>query len=366
MSPAAGPLDTAPAWDQGLWCPTARMPEGRWQYRRQVKMMTRTRPDADVITTAVELACRAPSLHNSQPWRWVAGLTGVDLFVDPKRTVPSTDRSGREAIISCGAALDHFRVATSAAGWDSNVEQFPNPNNLDHLASTGLVPLDFVAQGRRERADAILRRRTNRLPFRAPKHWASFEPVLRSSFDNDRVILDVLDEDARPRLAQAARLTEALRRYDDAYHQDLLWWTAPSRESEGIPESALVSESDGRRVDLNRRFPTDPLDERSSAGTYDEAKILVLSTHSDTRVDALNCGEVLSAILLECTMVGLSTCPVTHITELDASRDIIRDLTSGSAAMPQVLVRVGIEPEGELAPPPTPRRALRDVLEIRR
>ena len=65
-------------------------------------------------------------------------------------------------------------------------------------------------------------------------------------------------------------------------------------------------------------------------------------------------------------MAGLATCPVTHITELEASRDIIRDLTTGPAAVPQVLIRVGIEPEGELTPEPTPRRPLSDVLEIRR
>ena len=177
--------------------------------------MTQTMVDTKVITTAVELACRAPSLHNSQPWRWVAGSTSVDLFVDPHRTVTSTDRSGREAIISCGAALDHFRVAMAAVGWDTNVDQFPNPNNLDHLASIDFASVDYVTQARRDRADAILRRRTNRLPFRAPKHWASFEPVLRSSFDNDLVTLDVLPDDARPRLAEASRLTEALRRYDD-------------------------------------------------------------------------------------------------------------------------------------------------------
>ena len=327
--------------------------------------MTQLTADTKMIRTAVELACRAPSLHNSQPWRWVASSTSVDLFLDPHRTVTSTDRSGREAIISCGAALDHFRVALAAIGWDVNVEQFPNPNNLDHLALMDFASVDYVTQARRDRADAILRRRTNRLPFRAPKHWASFEPVLRSSFDNDSVTVDVLADDARPRLVEASRLTEALRRYDELYHQELDWWTAPLRESEGIPESALVSESDARRVDVNRRFPTDPY-ERSSAGTYDQAKILVLSTPRDTRVDALNCGEVLSAILLECTMAGLATCPVTHITELEASRDIIRDLTTGPAAVPQVLIRVGIEPEGELTPEPTPRRPLSDVLEIRR
>jgi hypothetical protein len=166
-------------------------------------------------------------------------------------------------------------------------------------------------------------------------------------------------------LAEASRLTEALRRYDDLYQQELRWWTAPLREFEGIPQNALVSEADDRRVDANRRFPIDPCDERSSAGTYDQAKILVLSTPRDTRLDALNCGEALSAILLECTLAGLATCPVTHITELEASRDMIRDLMTGLTSVPQVLIRVGIEPEYELTPPPTPRRPLSGVLEIR-
>jgi nitroreductase len=326
--------------------------------------MTQTMADTQVITKAVELACHAPSLHNSQPWKWVVSSASADLFVDPRRMATSTDRSGREAIISCGAALGHFRVALAAVGWETNVDQFPNPNNLDHLASIDFKSVEHVTQARRDRADAILRRRTSRLPFRAPKHWASFEPVLRSSFDDDLVVLDVLTDDARPRLAEASRLTEALRRYDDAYDQELRWWTAPSREYEGIPESALVSEQDARRVDVNRRFPADPY-ERSSAGTHDQAKIVVLSTTGEARVDALNCGEALSAILLECTMAGLATCPITHVTELESSRAIIADLTCELAAVPQVLIRIGIAPKGELIPPPTPRRPLSEVLEVR-
>jgi hypothetical protein len=130
----------------------------------------------------------------------------------------------------------------------------------------------------------------------------------------------------------------------------------------------LLSESDDRRVDVNRRFPVDPLDERSSAGTYDQATIVVLSTPRDTRADALDCGQALSAVLLECTLAGMATCTVTHLTELEASRDIIRDLTGGgmAAAVPQVLIRVGLEPEGELAPKPTPRRPVSDVLKFDR
>jgi hypothetical protein len=60
----------------------------------------------------------------------------------------------------------------------------------------------------------------------------------------------------------------------------------------------------------------------------------------ETRADALNCGEALSTVLLECTRAGLATCTLTHITELAESRAVIQDLT-GSRAFPQVLIRVG-------------------------
>ena len=57
--------------------------------------------NAKVIKKAVRLACRAPSLHNSQPWHWVAEDGAVQLYLDKERVLYSTDHSGREALISC-------------------------------------------------------------------------------------------------------------------------------------------------------------------------------------------------------------------------------------------------------------------------
>ena len=326
--------------------------------------MTKTMVDTEVIAGAVELACHAPSLHNSQPWRWVASPTTVDLFGDPARVVRSTDSSGREAIMSCGAALDHFRAAMAAVGWNTHVDEFPNPNNLRHLASIDFSPLNFVTQGCRDRAQAILRRHTDRLPFRAPAHWESFEPILRS-FGEPLARLDVLPQEARPQLAQASQLTESARRYDDSYHQELQWWTAPYRVADGVPPVTLVSESERERVGIDRNFPVSGHEDRRAGITGDQATVLVLSTPDDTRVDAFHCGQVLSALLLECTMAGLATCPLTHITEVPASREIIRGLIGTTSRMPQVLIRVGTTPTLEQKPAPTPRRPLNDVLEFR-
>src|SRR5246127_1004542 len=178
-------------------------------------MMTQTTADTGVVTKAIRLACRAPSLHNSQPWRWIVRPTAVDLFADHRRIVRSADASGREALISCGGALGHFRAAMAAAGWHTNVDSFPNPGILDHLATIAFTPAHYVTTAERDRADAILRRRTDRLPFRAPSHWESCEPVLRRTIDHGKATLDVLPDEARPQLAEASRLTESLRRYDE-------------------------------------------------------------------------------------------------------------------------------------------------------
>jgi hypothetical protein len=327
--------------------------------------MPDTMVDAEVLKDAVHLACRAPSLHNSQPWQWVADSAGLHLFIDRSRILYSTDKSGREALISCGAVLDHLRVAMAAAGCTANVDRFPNPNNLDHLASIDFSPMSLVTDGHRRRADAILRRRTDRLPFAAPTNWESFEPVLRNAFDAGAAHCDVIADELRPRLAEAAQLTESLRLYDSSYHAELDWWTGHFENSDGIPRSSLVSAAESDRFEVGRSFPATHHSQRRAGIGEDQSKVLVLSTDQDTRDDAFRCGEALSAVLLECTLAGMATCTLTHLTELRSSRNLIGALT-GRAAMPQLLIRVGEARVLGEAPPMTPRRPLRDVLKFHR
>jgi hypothetical protein len=326
--------------------------------------MPQTVLDIQVLKKALLLACRAPSVHNSQPWCWVSEGAALQLFVDRRRWVHSADRSGREAILSCGAVLDHLRIAMVASGWQANIDRFPNPNNLDHLASIDFSPLKLVTEAQHQRAEAILQRRTDRLPLGRPTYWPSFEPLLRSCVDESIAMLDVLSDEVRAELAEASQLTEALRRDDASYHAELQWWTSPFALSEGVPPDALASASERQRVDVARDFPARSYAERRAEVGVDWSKILVLSTAGDTRAEVLRCGEALSTVLLECTMAGMATCTLTHLIELDDSRDIVRRLI-GERGEPQVLIRAGIAPPMEELPAATPRRPLHEVLEIR-
>lgn len=317
---------------------------------------------SEVLAEAVRLACRAPSLHNSQPWRWVADRGRLDLFLDPTRAVHD-DRCSREALISCGAVLDHLRVAMAAAGWATEVERFPDAQRPQHLATLRFTEGERVTDVQRCRANAILMRRTDRLPFLAPSSWEPFEALLHSSID-DPVRLCVVDDGVRPKIAEASQLSEALRLYDSSYHAELNWWTAPFEVSDGIPQSALISAAESDRVDVGRTFPVTHNRERRIEVGDDHSKIVLLSTDTDDPADALACGEALSAVLLECTMAGLATCPVTHLTEVPQGRALLAGLV-GRTDLPQILIRVGGTPALEPMPELTPRRPLADVLQLK-
>ena len=324
--------------------------------------MTKTTVSLREIEDAVHLACRAPSFHNCQPWKWVLDSATLELFLDTDQLV-ATDNSGRQALLSCGAALDHLRVAMAAAGWVTNVDRFPDPNDRHHLADIDFRPAVGVTPAQRHAADAILCRRTDRLPFDAVEDWPAFETLLRLAVGNRPVRVDVLAPQQRTQLAEASHLAEVLRMYDSAYHAELGWWTAPFGATTGIPHSALVSAVESDRVDIGRSFPVTHHAERRKNSGDDQATVVVISALDDTREDILACGEALSAVLLEATIAGLATCTLTHMTEHPATRDIISTLTGHE--FPQVMVRIGSTPALDEVPPPTPRRPLPDVFRYR-
>ncbi len=317
----------------------------------------------DELTRLVETACRAPSLHNSQPWRWVFDDGVLHLYADHGRVGHHTDITGNEVLLSCGAALDHLRVAAAAAGRQISVARFPTPRNHDHLAAIAFSRPADVSAHARELGDAILRRHTDRLPFAAPEPWSQTERELSSVCHHFAIDMDVVDDSGRPALADASRRNEEHRRDDASYRYELLWWTHHGDSSVGIPPAALASPAEASRVDVARDFPVYAGADRAPHVDRDHSKILVLSTFDDSRENVLGCGEALSHVLLTCTAAGFATCPLTHMMELHSGREAVRRLT-GRHAQPQVLVRVGRSVDEVSAAANTRRRPVGDILEV--
>ncbi|TCC54291.1 hypothetical protein E0H73_39720 [Kribbella pittospori] len=68
----------------------------------------------DVLLTA---AVAAPSMHNTQPWRFEVSGHVIDLFLDGSRTLPAEDPTGRAMRIAAGAATFNLRCAAASLGY---------------------------------------------------------------------------------------------------------------------------------------------------------------------------------------------------------------------------------------------------------
>jgi len=88
---------------------------------------------ADQAEYLIATAARAPSVHNTQPWRFRVGPSAIELYCDPRRKL-RVDPAGREMLISCGAALFGLRLAIRSLGYRPVVELLPDPDRLRLLA----------------------------------------------------------------------------------------------------------------------------------------------------------------------------------------------------------------------------------------
>ncbi|MDH6281113.1 nitroreductase [Prescottella agglutinans] len=318
-------------------------------------------PGIEDIRAAVVTACRAPSLHNSQPWRWRMVDGRLQLHTDPARAVPVADPLGRQMVISCGTALHHFEVAVTRYEVGAVVERLPDPDDPMYLASITFAPLSASRVAASEESvvamrRAIDRRRTDRRPFGEPPS-RDLRGLGDDMVEQFAVSLTMLGNNGPSRLAEAARCSASVRRYDPAYHAELYWWAGHAPADVGIPDTALPLEG---AVPVGREFPIGTLTSPSSG--RDQAALAVIGTDADTRLDWLRSGQALSHLLLTATARGMATCPVTHLTEVAASRRIVREAAAAGGAghrFPQVVVRLGASPGGTL--PLTGRRPVDEV-----
>jgi hypothetical protein len=87
-------------------------------------MGTGPRPRSkQTLARAVQQSILAPSVHNTPPWRFIIGLDNLEVLADRTRQLAVLDPTGRELLISCGAALLNARIALSVDGYPPQVER---------------------------------------------------------------------------------------------------------------------------------------------------------------------------------------------------------------------------------------------------
>jgi nitroreductase len=311
--------------------------------------------------TCLQAAIAAPSVHNSQPWRFRLGPHHVDVLVDPNRRLATIDPMGREAVISLGAAVLNLRVAILAAGRIPLTQLLPCPDEPDLAARIMLGAPHRPDATVRALASAIGKRRTNRRPFRDIEIRDEVIDQLITAARAEAATLTVADPIGREAIFDLVRSAHDAQTRDPGYIAELDNWTRvdPIR-GDGVPARSFGPTHDWDDVPIRDFGLAHPDVHRRQAPFEAAPTVVTLSTDGDTPLQWLRAGQALERVLLTATVRGVANTPMTAPTERAELRGLLNE--SGDRLFTQVIVRLGY---GDPCAP-TPRRPLADVLETAR
>jgi Nitroreductase family len=307
----------------------------------------------------------APSVNNTQPWRFVVGPDQIDLHADPGRRLDAADPDGREMMISCGAALFTARLALRSLGYVPRARVLPDPGDptlVARLSWPGRAP---ATEFERRLFSQVRRRRTHRGAFDPEPLPPGLLAALRGEAAKDGATLRIVADDGR-RAALAAAVQDAERslELDSTRVRELARWTpAPgSACADGVPATSYPARPErtdpyfpGRDFARGHRWGLPPLSTAPAARAAGVAGLL--TTTADHPADWVNAGHALQRVLLVATAYGAAVALHSQPLELAWLREVIRTELS-DAAYPQLVLRIGVVTQMAVSV----RRDLADVL----
>ena len=313
------------------------------------------------LRAAVSAARYAPSVLNTQPWRWRLTKTTLELYLDDERILRRLDPHGRLATLSCGAALHHARVELAAAGYEPATHRLPDDSGTGLLALVSVTPAETINRRDVAMARAITLRHTDRRPIAGDRPMGDDHlNALMSAASREGVSLHRVEPTQRPFLATAVNRGQTIETADESYRRELHGWTLNRPVGSGISVTNMVAPvprpvalrdfTDGGETGLYPGFGDDTF-----------VEYLVVVTTRDTPIDWLRAGEATSAVWLTAAGNGLAMSALSDVVEVAGARALLASLLAGPGH-PQLVLRAGLQ--GQPTPPPySSRRELRDVLD---
>jgi nitroreductase len=308
---------------------------------------------AHALTEAAAAAGYAPSIHNTQPWRWRFTAADLELYLVPGRTLAVTDPDGRLATLSCGIALHHARVALAAQGWHATVRRMPDNAERDLLARIHIDGRTAVDQPSALHLRTIPVRHTDRRPVAGTPVAPADLAAIAAAAQAQDTELHTLRPDQVLELAAAADHAQRTEAADPDWQAELAYWTGGTRPTgTGVPDAAIperVTQTTVPGRDFGHHGELSV-----SAGHDTTAVFVMLYGSTDEPIRWLRAGEALSAAWLTATELGVSVLPHSAPIEVIATRQALRAMIA-SIGYPYLVLRLGATDPADAAASSTSR-----------
>ncbi len=323
--------------------------------------------DNAAVTSLVEDAVTAPSMHNAQPWKFLfrPATRTIELHGDLDRAMPHTDPNHRALHLGCAAALFNLRVAAVRDGWEPAVRLLPDDHDPWYLAEVRLGELTVTERDIEVLHPAVRRRHTSRFPFTDEEIPVAVLDGLQAAALREGARLALPDAWHTEVVLGLVHDSERREATDPATREETARWTNTGAESEetrreGIPAYAFGPRQSGSSAPVRDFGSWRPVPGRESAVFEKHPQIALLGTPGDSPADWLRAGQAMQRVLLQATLDGLVTSMTSQPLEWPELRWTVRDPVAPMGHV-HMVIRLGYGPQG----PVTPRRPVHEVLVVR-
>ncbi|MDX8034947.1 nitroreductase [Lentzea sp. BCCO 10_0856] len=314
----------------------------------------------DEVEAVLRSASLAPSVHNSQPWRFRVRPDRIELHPDLDRRLPATDPDDRELRLSCGAALFNLRMALQGFGVRPLVTLLPGhvaPGALATVRRGGVITQDDEM---RALLKAVPARRTNRRPFFESGVDARQRHALVRAAELERSwlhIVGVREEVAR--MKDFVRRAHRIQQEDAAVVAELKTFTGHRPDAaDGVPPASAGFRPEAQDEWMFRDFDPGQGHERPSGKDYESNPLVaVVCSFYDGQLGEIQAGQAMQRVLLTATTLGLSASFMSQPVEVRTVREELRRALGGML-VPQTVLRIGFS----TPVPATPRRPVAELL----
>jgi hypothetical protein len=300
---------------------------------------------------ALSYATLAAAKSKSSPWRFRVGETHADLFADPIQRSTEADPDGREAIIACGAALLHFRLALIHFGCCGTLEYNADLDEPDRLARVYFGSRAARKASENELFDSIPLGHAPAASFHSRPVAPDLTAGLKAAAEIENAWLEIAAaESARQHVVQ---LVEESRRRLSAvrggFGAHARWTMEPSGFGRVPAVAAPLAKAAIRWLGLARSGRAQQIPSNEHAPV-----LAILKTKTDDERAWLQAGQAIERVLLHARARGLSASFLNELVRCGETRRQLRT-TIGRRGFPQIILRLGYAREtGTLPAAPNP------------
>ncbi len=322
--------------------------------------------DKSIIEQLIRYATKAPSSHNSQPWRFKVRENVVEIHPDFRRSLPIVDPNRRELYISIGAALENFVVAARAHGLESTIDLFPR--NDSYIRITLHASRAKVTEHDKSMLTIMKRRQSNRRPFQAKKIPNGAIARLRNVPTELGVSMEIIDGGGgKDRLMELIKEADYAQMKSRDYKTELLEWLRLNDHEARSQGDGLWSRTLGTPIlpsgrlgrMITRPFLTPRAQWRRNRILLESTSyFVVFSVDTRCRASWVLAGRYFERVALYATELGLSMSHFNQVFEVPGIVSRLKKQVGLSGQHPVLLLRLGFTSPA----PHSLRRPIADVV----